>query len=282
MSTERCDAFVRFKITDNQESRMTSCMDDRISLHGVESLRYRTFDDDQTDSAQPQHHHHHQVLLQGKTPKTRAAASSSAGVPNPSTKQNTDKKSKDLDKYLDSIHRRYTRLYDDTTAGEKTNTPSIISLSSGLSGFAHIRNWLMTSDSSNRLEEERKQKDAMYVLHHASIASQLFLNERNTYPVHTNKSPRNDSALTEALIAGGFKMSRAKEIMTTPQKEGLKIHTIFRSWQCIFQPFVVVLRGILSSLVESLRKYVVSKIRVSDHPFVSMIMVTYLTLFLTR
>lgn len=272
IGTNRCYAFVRLDpvtvlhMPDNHDSR-ESFLDDRIRLHGVESLHYRTFDDDQTNtSSRPQNGF--TLKHKGQSPKSKTVVSSFEVFPSKDEKE----KSQELNKYLDSINRRYKRLYDES--GEDLFNPAI---TSSLPGFTTVWDWLMTSDSSRAVNERRKQ-DAMYILHHTAVTSELYLNplndEHDAQTVPKNKSVLHGSALIEAsIIAGGSKILKTMETINTTFARISGIRNISR----LFSSTIAVVRCI----TESTHKFI-SKIRNSTVQVMPMIFITYAVLLLTR
>jgi len=257
----RCDAFVKldptalFHKTDNHDSKTTSSfVDDRIRLNGVESLHYRTFDEEQINR---KGHLENEVTVtpRGRIPKRQTTASSIEAYGN---------EKKELNEYLDSIDRRYKRLYD-----ESIERP-YPTLSSGLTGFTTVWDWLMKSDSSKAVDQERRRQDAVYVLHHTVITADLLFNPKK-YKMRRNYSPY----VTEALIAGGFEILKTKEMIKNSFKIIAGIDKFVKN---LIHSTKSGVRKMFIQVDESLRK-VASKISTLD--LLSMIVITYAITFLS-
>ena len=229
ISTDRCDAFVRLDpitaihMTDNHDSRQASFVDDRIRLRGVESLHYRTFDDQLEAHAIPK-----TQITQSKQVASSIRVPSNHAI---TTRSGKGKKSEELDIYLDSINRRYKRLYGETGERPAYGTTS----SSAHTGFTTVWDWLLKSDSSKAVDQERRQQDALYVLQHTALTSELYLNKPRNREPNTDIVPKNTkracydaSAATEALIAGGFDILKTEETINNPIQRIVSIRKMFR------------------------------------------------------
>jgi hypothetical protein len=281
ISTDRCDAFVRLDpitaihMADNHDSRQANFLDDRIRLRGVESLHYRTFDDQLEAHAIP-----NTQITQSKQVASSIRVPSNHAI---TARHGKGKKSEELDMYLDSINRRYKRLYGETGDRPAYGTTS----SSGHTGL--FWDWLLKSDSSKAVDQERRQQDALYVLQHTALTSELYLNKPRNREPNIDIVPKNTmracydvSASTEALIAGGFDILKTEEMINNPIQRIVDIRKMFRFSHNVLYSMIADLRRKITQFHEKSSRKFISKISNSILPLVPMILITYVLLFSTR